>query len=120
MCNGRPYPHLFRRPYPRAVTAGLILRQALIRAYFGAENEARVRLAQARGPDRAVAGHASLQASTEVAMAEDRLARLERSGGVRTRAAQILGLTFRSLRYRLQKLGMANDTQGEADADNET
>ena len=45
---------------------------------------------------------------------------LERSGGVRTRAAQILGLTFRSLRYRLQKLGMANDTQGEADADNET
>jgi HlyD family secretion protein len=44
--------------------------------------QARVRLAQARGPDRAVAGHASLQASTEVAMAEDRLARLERSGGV--------------------------------------
>ncbi len=42
---------------------------------------------------------------------------LERSGGVRTRAAQILGLTFRSLRYRLQKLGMANDSQGEVEAD---
>ena len=37
---------------------------------------------------------------------------LERSNGVRTKAAQTLGLTFRSLRYRLQKLGMA---QGDAD-----
>ena len=40
---------------------------------------------------------------------------LERSGGVRTRAAQILGLTFRSLRYRLQKLGMAGEGDAEAD-----
>jgi len=31
---------------------------------------------------------------------------LDRAGGVRTRAAQSLGLSFRSFRYRLQKLGM--------------
>jgi two-component system response regulator PilR (NtrC family) len=31
---------------------------------------------------------------------------LEQTGGVRKRAAQILGITFRSLRYRLAKLGM--------------
>jgi two-component system response regulator PilR (NtrC family) len=31
---------------------------------------------------------------------------LERSGGVRTQAAKLLGVTLRSLRYRLQKLAM--------------
>ncbi len=31
---------------------------------------------------------------------------LERAGGVRTNAAKLLGISFRSLRYRLQKLGM--------------
>lgn len=32
---------------------------------------------------------------------------LERSGGVRTAAAKLLGITFRSLRYRLQKHGFS-------------
>jgi two-component system response regulator PilR (NtrC family) len=32
---------------------------------------------------------------------------LERAGGVRTQAAKLLGVTFRSLRYRLQKHAMA-------------
>ncbi len=43
---------------------------------------------------------------------------LERSGGVRTHAAKLLGVTLRSLRYRLQKhaLGEADDDIGEADA----
>jgi two-component system response regulator PilR (NtrC family) len=42
--------------------------------------------------------------------AERRLlvAALERSGGVRKRAAELLGITFRSLRYRLQKQGLAS------------
>ena len=31
---------------------------------------------------------------------------LDRTGGVRTRAAELLGVTFRSLRYRLRKLGI--------------
>ena len=31
---------------------------------------------------------------------------LERTGGNRTRAAELLGVTFRSLRYRLRKLGL--------------
>ena len=31
---------------------------------------------------------------------------LEQTGGVRKRAARLLGITFRSLRYRLAKLGM--------------
>jgi two-component system response regulator PilR (NtrC family) len=39
---------------------------------------------------------------------------LERTGGVRMQAAKLLGITFRSLRYRLQKLGLAND-DGEGD-----
>ena len=34
---------------------------------------------------------------------------LERSGGVRTNAAKTLGITLRSLRYRMQKLTMQND-----------
>jgi two-component system response regulator PilR (NtrC family) len=40
------------------------------------------------------------------------LAALERTGGVRKRAATLLGITFRSLRYRLQKQGISD---GEAD-----
>jgi len=31
---------------------------------------------------------------------------LEQSGGVRTRAAELLGISFRSMRYRLEKLGI--------------
>ena len=31
---------------------------------------------------------------------------LEKSGGNRTAAARALGVTFRSLRYRLERLGM--------------
>ncbi len=34
---------------------------------------------------------------------------LERTGGVRTAAAKLLGVTLRSLRYRLQKLALATD-----------
>jgi two-component system response regulator PilR (NtrC family) len=35
---------------------------------------------------------------------------LERAGGVRTQAAKLLGITLRSLRYRLQKHALADDT----------
>ncbi len=43
---------------------------------------------------------------------------LERAGGVRTAAAKLLGVTFRSLRYRLAKLGMDNDdAQGELETE---
>ncbi|HEY8946180.1 MAG TPA: sigma-54 dependent transcriptional regulator [Polyangiaceae bacterium] len=38
---------------------------------------------------------------------------LERTGGVRKRAAELLGITFRSLRYRLKKQGLGD----EADED---
>jgi two-component system response regulator PilR (NtrC family) len=42
---------------------------------------------------------------------------LERADGVRTRAASLLGLTFRSFRYRLSKLGISSDaTPDEEDA----
>jgi two-component system response regulator PilR (NtrC family) len=36
-------------------------------------------------------------------------ASLERTGGVRTAAAKLLGISFRSMRYRLAKLGLAED-----------
>jgi two-component system response regulator PilR (NtrC family) len=31
---------------------------------------------------------------------------LDKAGGVRKKAAQLLGITFRSMRYRLDKLGL--------------
>jgi two-component system response regulator PilR (NtrC family) len=43
---------------------------------------------------------------------------LERSGGVRTQAAKLLGVTFRSLRYRLQKHALA-DGDGDEESDPE-
>ncbi len=42
---------------------------------------------------------------------------LERTGGVRTQAAKLLGLTFRSLRYRLGKLGL--DAGEDLDSDDD-
>jgi two-component system response regulator PilR (NtrC family) len=39
---------------------------------------------------------------------------LERSGGVRTQAAKLLGVTLRSLRYRLQKHGLGAEEDGDA------
>ena len=36
---------------------------------------------------------------------------LARTGGVRTAAAKLLGITFRSFRYRLQKLGLSDDEE---------
>jgi two-component system, NtrC family, response regulator PilR len=49
--------------------------------------------------------------------AERRLlvAALERTGGVRKRAAELLGVTFRSLRYRLKKQGLADDDDEDGD-----
>jgi two-component system response regulator PilR (NtrC family) len=43
-------------------------------------------------------------------------AALRRTGGVRKRAAGLLGITFRSLRYRLEKLGI-EVTRGDPDED---
>ncbi|HEY1695844.1 MAG TPA: sigma-54 dependent transcriptional regulator [Polyangiaceae bacterium] len=43
---------------------------------------------------------------------------LERSGGVRTQAAKLLGVTFRSLRYRLQKHALGEP--GEEPVESET
>jgi two-component system response regulator PilR (NtrC family) len=39
---------------------------------------------------------------------------LERAGGVRKAAARLLGVTFRSLRYRLAKHGLASDDEAES------
>jgi DNA-binding NtrC family response regulator len=39
---------------------------------------------------------------------------LEHTGGVKKRAADFLGITFRSIRYRLKKLGVDyKDPEGE-------
>jgi two-component system response regulator PilR (NtrC family) len=42
---------------------------------------------------------------------------LKQSGGVRKEAARLLGVTFRSLRYRLQKLGIDPGGGAGGDAD---
>jgi two-component system response regulator PilR (NtrC family) len=54
-----------------------------------------------------------------VAEAERRLIlqALERMGGVRTQAAKLLGVSFRSLRYRLAKLGIEAAVDGESEDD---
>jgi two-component system, NtrC family, response regulator PilR len=44
------------------------------------------------------------------------LAAMERTGGVRKRAAELLGITFRSLRYRLKKQGLGDDDEEESEA----
>jgi two-component system response regulator PilR (NtrC family) len=40
---------------------------------------------------------------------------LERSDGVQTRAAEILGMTFRSFRYYARKVGLTGEDEGEGD-----
>jgi two-component system response regulator PilR (NtrC family) len=45
---------------------------------------------------------------------------LEHTGGVKKRAADLLGITFRSIRYRLKKLGVSDgDSSAEADLEDE-
>jgi two-component system response regulator PilR (NtrC family) len=44
---------------------------------------------------------------------------LERTGGVRKSAAKLLGVSFRSLRYRLEKHGLGADLTSDDDADSE-
>jgi two-component system response regulator PilR (NtrC family) len=39
---------------------------------------------------------------------------LERSGGVKKRAAALLGVSFRSFRYRMEKLGLDDGSSGQA------
>lgn len=43
------------------------------------------------------------------------LAALERTGGVRKAAAELLGITFRSLRYRLQKHALADSEETDSE-----
>ena len=45
---------------------------------------------------------------------------LERTGGVRTQAAKLLGVTLRSLRYRLRKHALADAADESAEADSGT
>jgi two-component system response regulator PilR (NtrC family) len=45
------------------------------------------------------------------------LAALERTGGVRKKAAELLGISFRSLRYRLKKQGLGDDVEDDVEGD---
>ena len=63
------------------------------------------------GVSRAIADRSSCRTfdGRPLAAAERRYIEqaLERAGGVQTQAAKLLGVTFRSLRYRMGKLGLA-------------
>lgn len=41
---------------------------------------------------------------------------LQRSGGVKKRAAELLGISFRSFRYRLEKLGIEKESEEDTEA----
>ena len=43
---------------------------------------------------------------------------MRRTGGVKKRAAELLGLSFRSFRYRLQKLNIGDETDSESSNEN--
>jgi two-component system response regulator PilR (NtrC family) len=43
------------------------------------------------------------------------LASLDRTGGIRKRAADLLGITFRSLRYRMKKHGLGDDAEDDGE-----
>lgn len=61
-------------------------------------------------PQLALLGASGVELDSVLAEVERRLIvqALERTGGVRTGAAKMLGITFRSLRYRMGKLGMSS------------
>jgi len=44
------------------------------------------------------------------------LASLDRTGGIRTRAADLLGISFRSLRYRMKKHGLGDEEEDEVES----
>ena len=44
------------------------------------------------------------------------LASLDRTGGIRTRAADLLGISFRSLRYRMKKHGLGDEEEDEIES----
>jgi two-component system response regulator PilR (NtrC family) len=59
----------------------------------------------------------SLERHLDEAERRHLLAALQKAGGVKTRAAELLGLTFRSFRYRLAKQGLS-DKDEESKPDN--
>jgi len=59
---------------------------------------------RATGADEAPPGH--LAAQVEALERQEILRALERAGGVQSRAAELLGLTERNLRYKLKKYGL--------------
>jgi two-component system response regulator PilR (NtrC family) len=59
------------------------------------------------------AAGASLDDMMEAFEREVLLAALAKTGGVKKRAAQLLGITFRSMRYRLEKLGLDHSDDPE-------
>ncbi len=73
-------------------------------------------------PQLALLGTGSIELDSVLAEVERRLIvqALERSGGVRTAAAKLLGVTFRSLRYRMSKLALSTDDEDEAAESSET
>lgn len=66
-------------------------------------------------PQLALLGTGGIELDSVLAEVERRLIvqALERSGGVRTAAAKLLGVTFRSLRYRMSKLALSTDDEDD-------
>ncbi len=63
----------------------------------------------------AVIAECGIDLERELAETEKKMlvAALDRAEGVQTRAAKLLGITFRSMRYRLQKHGLETAEPGD-------
>jgi two-component system response regulator PilR (NtrC family) len=70
-------------------------------------------------PQLALLGTGTIELDSVLAEVERRLIvqALDRTGGVRTAAAKLLGITFRSLRYRMSKLALSTDDDEDAGAE---
>ena len=62
--------------------------------------------------DRGAPGKGHIDFDATIAALKAAGEAMEKAGGVRKRAAQLLGITFRSFRYRLEKLGLDEPSDG--------
>ncbi len=80
-----------------------------------AATENNIPIAAASKAAKSIPGGFDLEKQVEALEREYILKALEQTGGVKKRAAQALGISFRSLRYRIEKYGIQDPNPDEAE-----